>query len=111
MFEKLKTQIDIIQKTVDQDKHIDLDISPEDALKKITENRTNDEKQAETAAANAISRNEFLEASLIEFYNLDEELRKKSQDDKESADKAEQERLENEVARAKIRFEALELLS
>jgi hypothetical protein len=41
MFEKLKTQIDIIQKTVDQDKHIDLDISPEDALKKITENLPN----------------------------------------------------------------------
>jgi hypothetical protein len=36
MFEKLKTQIDIIQKTLDQDKHIDLEISPEDALKKFT---------------------------------------------------------------------------
>jgi hypothetical protein len=41
MFEKLKTTIDIIQKTVDQDKHIDLDISPEDALKKFTPNLPN----------------------------------------------------------------------
>jgi hypothetical protein len=41
MFEKIKTTIDIIQKTVDQDKHIDLDISPEDALKKFTPNLPN----------------------------------------------------------------------
>jgi len=78
------------------------DLSEE--IKNITDKRTSEEKQAETAASNAISRNQFLEASLIEFYNLDEELRKKSQDDKEAADKAEQERLENEVARAKIRL-------
>ena len=41
MFEKLKTTIDIIQKTVDQDKHVDLEISPEDALKKFTPNLPN----------------------------------------------------------------------
>jgi hypothetical protein len=41
MFEKIKTTIDIIQKTVDQDKHVDLDISPEDALKKFTPNLPN----------------------------------------------------------------------
>lgn len=41
MFEKIKTTIDIIQKTVDQDKHIDLDISPEDALKKFSPNLPN----------------------------------------------------------------------
>ena len=41
MFEKLKTQIDLIQKTVDQDKHINLDISPEDALKKFAPNLPN----------------------------------------------------------------------
>ena len=41
MFEKIKTTIDIIQKTVDQDKHVDLDISPEDALKKFSPNLPN----------------------------------------------------------------------
>jgi len=35
-FEKLKTKIDIIQKTIDQDINLKLDISPEDALKKFT---------------------------------------------------------------------------
>ena len=41
MFEKIKTTIDIIKKTVDQDKHVDLDISPEDALKKFSPNLPN----------------------------------------------------------------------
>jgi hypothetical protein len=41
MFEKIKTTIDLIQKTVDQDKHVDLDISPEDALKKFSPNLPN----------------------------------------------------------------------
>jgi len=35
MFEQLKNTIDIIQKSVDQDKHVNLNISPEDALKKF----------------------------------------------------------------------------
>ena len=34
-FEKLKNTIDIIQKSVDQDKYANLNISPEDALKKF----------------------------------------------------------------------------
>ena len=41
MFEKLKTQIDVIQKTLDQDKHEKLEISPEDALKKFQPNLPN----------------------------------------------------------------------
>ena len=41
MFEKLKTQIDVIQKTLDQDKNINLEISPEDALKKFQPNLPN----------------------------------------------------------------------
>jgi hypothetical protein len=36
IFDKLKTQIDIIQKTLDQDKYANLEINPEDALKKFT---------------------------------------------------------------------------
>jgi len=35
-FEKIKNTIDIIQKTVDQDKFVNLEINPEDALKKFT---------------------------------------------------------------------------
>jgi hypothetical protein len=41
MFEKLKTQIDVIQKTLDQDKHAKLEINPEDALKKFQPNLPN----------------------------------------------------------------------
>ena len=41
MFEKVKTTIDVIQKTLDQDKHLNLEISPEDALKKFTPNLPN----------------------------------------------------------------------
>lgn len=41
MFEKIKTTIDIIQKTVDQEKYEDLQISPEDALKKFEPNLPN----------------------------------------------------------------------
>jgi hypothetical protein len=40
-FEKLKTQIDIIQKTLDQERHAKLQISPEDALKKFQPNLPN----------------------------------------------------------------------
>ena len=79
------------------------DLSAE--LKKITENRTDDEKQAETAAANAISRNEFLEASLIEFYNLDEELNDQQKKRKEESDEAEKQRLKDDVYRAQARVE------
>jgi hypothetical protein len=35
MFEQLKNTIDVIQKSVDQDKHVNLNMSPEDALKKF----------------------------------------------------------------------------
>ena len=73
-------------------------------IKNITDSRSEEEKKAITSLQNAESRNEFLKELLIEFYNLDEELRKKSQDDKEAADKAEQKRLEDEVARAKKRL-------
>ena len=41
MFEKLKTQIDVIQKTLDQDKHAKLEVNPEDALKKFQPNLPN----------------------------------------------------------------------
>ena len=40
-FEKLKTQIDIIQKTLDQERNAKLQISPEDALKKFQTNLPN----------------------------------------------------------------------
>lgn len=78
------------------------DLSEE--IRNITKNRTDEEAKAAENATYASNRNEYLQASLIEFYNLDEELRKKSQDDKEAADKAEQKRLEDEVARAKKRL-------
>jgi hypothetical protein len=41
MFEKIKTQIDIIHKTIDQDKNTNFGLSPEDALKKFTPNLPN----------------------------------------------------------------------
>jgi hypothetical protein len=41
MFESLKNTIDIIQKSVDQDKYANLNISPEDALKKFQPNLPN----------------------------------------------------------------------
>jgi len=41
MFEKIKTQIDVIQKTLDQDKHAKLEVNPEDALKKFEPNLPN----------------------------------------------------------------------
>jgi tape measure domain-containing protein len=71
----------------------------------ITEKRTSEEKQAETAASNAISRNQFLEASLIEFYNLDAGLNDQQKKRKEESDEAEKQRLKDDVYRAQARVE------
>ena len=74
-------------------------------IKNITDSRSEDEKIAITSLRNAESRNEFLKELLVSFYNLDEELNNQQKKRKEEADKAEKQRLQDEVYAARARVE------
>jgi hypothetical protein len=74
-------------------------------IKIITENRSKEEKQALSSIQNAESQIQFRKALIIEYYNLDEELRNQDKKRKESESKAEENRLKDDVYRAKARVE------